>query len=156
MRSRYRINHWSERFFFKWGFISGYNEEALLLLNKKKLKHTKVMHTRLNELAMQNYLCPNLCWVQGPGCQILETNLSIIIWSRWQTCKLWCDRLDTQQHILHCSKLTGSDGTIMIQLMAVYWQPTTKGGGKGSMHGKMKMVQWANRWSTLSTVFSAH
>jgi hypothetical protein len=97
------------------------NEKALMFLNKKKLKHTKVMHIQHTELSMENYLLPNnvksLELARFLFCartRMVDVGAN---YGKPGKCKLGCEELDTQQHLLNCPKIDGSD---LIQVGKTY------------------------------------
>ena len=86
-------------------------EKALLFLNQKKLKHSKVLHIRHAKLKMQDYLCPSNVrslemskFLFSARTRMLDIGANFSNkYSDKVKCKLGCDVLDTQQHLLECS-----------------------------------------------------
>ena len=93
------------------------NEQALLFLNSQKLKHSKVMHIKHDELNMQDYLRPqNIRNLKLAKFLFTARTRMIDIGANFSNkygekskCKLGCDSLDTQQHLLVCNELSESD-----------------------------------------------
>ena len=89
------------------------DETALKFLNKIKLKHTKVMHIVHNELEMQDYLLPqNISSIKLAKFIFSARTRMLDIGGNFSKkygenvkCKLGCDALDNQEHLMECSKL---------------------------------------------------
>ena len=92
-------------------------EQALIFLNTQKLKHSKVMHIKHDELNMQEYLSPqHISSLKLAKFLFAARTRMIDIGGNFSNkygerskCKLGCDSLDTQQHLLECKELTESD-----------------------------------------------
>ena len=92
-------------------------EKALLFLNEKKLKHSKVLHIKHDKLEMQEYFCPSNVrsleisrFLFSARTRMLDVGANFSNkYSDKVKCKLGCDALDTQQHLLECSQLTDND-----------------------------------------------
>ena len=92
-------------------------EQALIFLNAQKLKHSKVLHIKHDELNLQDYFRPqNIQSLNLAKFLFMARTRMLDIGANFSnkfgekaTCKLGCDSLDTQQHLLECPKLTVSD-----------------------------------------------
>ena len=89
------------------------NEKALIYLNKQKLKHTKVMDIQHTELSMENYLLPKNIkslelarFLFSARTRMIDVGAN---YGKTVQCKLGCEELDTQQHLLNCPKLEEND-----------------------------------------------
>ena len=76
------------------------NEKALMFLNNKKLKHTKVMHIQHNA----NYFLPINLKSLGLARFLFSARTRMVDvganYGKPVQCKLGCEELDTQQHLL--------------------------------------------------------
>ena len=96
-------------------------EKALLFLNKIKQKHSKVLHIKHESLKMQDYLMPENIrstklskFLFSARCRMLDvkTNFSNM-YPENKKCKLGCDKLDSQEHIMECQYLDDNDITVI-------------------------------------------
>ena len=92
-------------------------EQALKFLNTQKLKHSKVLHIKHDELIMQEYFRPqNIQSLNLAKFLFMARTRMLDIGANFSnkygekaTCKLGCDSLDTQQHLLECPELNERD-----------------------------------------------
>ena len=92
-------------------------EKALAYLNMMKLKHSKVLHIRHESLKIQEYLMPEnvksiemSTFLLNARCRMLEVGANFPnMFERTPKCKLGCDTMDTQEHLLDCPHLAGTD-----------------------------------------------
>ena len=89
------------------------DEKAFLFLNQKKQKHSKVLHINHKALEMQNYLKPeNVNSIQmskfvfSARTRMLDLGANFPKKYEGKTkCRLGCDQLDSQEHLLDCPHL---------------------------------------------------
>jgi hypothetical protein len=101
------------------------DEKALLFLNQRKLKHSKVLHIKHEKLEMQEYLCPSNVrslelskFLFSARTRMLDIGANFSNKYRNKVkCKLGCEELDTQQHLLQCSRLSEND---LVQTNRIY------------------------------------
>ena len=101
------------------------DEKALLFLNQRKLKHSKVLHIKHEKLEMQEYLCPSNVrslelskFLFSARTRMLDIGANFSNkYSNKVKCKLGCEELDTQQHLLQCSRLSDND---LVQTNRIY------------------------------------
>ena len=91
-------------------------ERVLSFLNEIKLKHSKVLHIKHDSLRMQEYLLPEnirsvslATFLFSARCRMIDVkanfgNMSI-------NCKLGCEEVDSQEHLIECPILNDNDLT---------------------------------------------
>ena len=92
-------------------------EKALAFLNQIKLKHSKVLNIKHESLMMQEYLLPeNMRSIKlakflfRARCRMIDVKANFGNMNKGNiNCKLGCDKVDSQEHLLECPFLNDND-----------------------------------------------
>ena len=85
-------------------------EKALAFLNQIKLKHSKVLNIQHESLKMQEYLLPENVrsiklakFLFSARCRMIDVKANFgNMYKGNMKCKLGCDEIDSQEHLLEC------------------------------------------------------